>query len=228
MHSRRSIGEARWPDVAEFVTLAKEWQTDAITQLLGFVWGAYDLHCREVLSRIDCTQDDRDLERSITQYLEPRIRELMPSCLPYYVQHVPHEFETAREAPAPPPVPDIGFVMRANARLMWPLEAKTMRSDKAVSAYVKEIRENFLKCRYAPFSSEGGMLGYLVAGDPLIAFASVAVELACELENHPDFPERDHKTSRHQRAVPPGKHYPRGFRCHHMIFPLRSGPCIDN
>lgn len=228
MGSRRTIGEARWPDVAEFATLAKAWRADAITQLLGFVWRAYDLLCREVLSEVDCTKADRDLERSISQYLEPRIREVMPRCLPYYVQHAPHEFETARNASAQSPVPDIGFVMRANARIMWALEAKTIRTDKAVGAYVEEIRKNFLKCRYAPFSSEGGMLGYLVAGDPLKAFASVARELPCELEDHPDFPERYHKTSRHQRTVPPGKRYPRGFRCHHMIFPLPIGPCIDD
>ncbi len=224
MHSRRTIGEARWPDVAEFVTLAKAWQTDAITQLLGFVWRAYDLLCGRVLSRIDCTQADRDLERNITQYLEPLIREVMPGCLPYYVQHAPHEFETARDAPAQPPVPDIGFVMRANARIMWPLEAKTLRSGKAVGAYVEEIRENFLTCRYAPFSSEGGMLGYLVAGDPLTAFENIAAQLECELQDHPGFPERDHKTSRHRRAVPPGKPYPPGFRCHHMVFPLPNPP----
>ncbi|UCE60405.1 MAG: hypothetical protein JSU63_01390 [Phycisphaerales bacterium] len=220
MRSRRTIGEARWPGLAEFVTLAKAWQTDAITQLLGFVWRAYDLLCERVLSQIDCAQADLDLERNITQLLEPLIREVMPGCVPYYVQHAPHEFETALEAPAQPPLPDIGFVMRANPRIMWPLEAKAIRTDKAVSAYVKEIQENFLTCRYAPFSKEGGMLAYLVAGDPSTAFENIAARLASKLEDHPRFPERNHKTSKHQRSVPAGKRYARGFQCHHMIFPL--------
>lgn len=144
----------------------------------------------------------------------------MPADSPFYVQHGPHEFETAKSPPAQPPLPDVGFVLRANERIMFPLEAKTLRTDTAVDAYVTEIRENFLTCRYAPFSSEGGMLGYLVAGDPAEAFASIASRVLCKLTPHPDFPDRNHQTSAHVRTVPSGKDYPSEFRCHHLLLVL--------
>ncbi len=206
------------------MALAEEWQPDAMAQLLGFVWRAYDLLRDEVLAQIDCAQDDRDLERSVTQYLEPRIRKVMPGDSPFYAQHAPHEFATAKKPPAHPPVPDIAFVLWSNERVMWPLEAKTLRSDQNVGAYVAEIRENFLKCRYAPFSKEGGMLGYLVVGEPVIAFNNIAVQVPCDLKRHPAFPDRDHRTSEHLRSVPAEKRYPREFRCHHMILCLPGQP----
>jgi len=220
LRSRRTIGEARWPNDGEFVALAKAWQPDAVTRLLGFVWRACDLLREEVLSQIDCTQADRDLERSVTQYLEPRIRKVSPDESPFYVQHGPHEFETAKRPPAQPPLPDIAFVLWANERVTWPLEAKTLRTDEAVDEFVSEIRNNFLTCRYAPFSSEGGMLGYLVTGNPASAFDNIAAKIPGELRTHPDFTDRDHRTSDHVRSPPPGKGYPSDFRCHHMILCL--------
>jgi hypothetical protein len=223
LRSRRTIGEARWPDGGEFVALAKEWQPDAVTRLLGFVWGAWDLLRQEVLSKVDCTQSDRDLERSVTQYLEPRIHKVMPGESPFYVQHAPHEFETAKKPPAQPKVPDIAFVLWVNPRITWPLEAKTLRTDGAVGPYVKELKENFLNCKYAPFSSEGGMLGYLVSGNPARAINNIAAGVPCELAPHPQFLDRDHRTSDHERNVPSGKPYPREFRCHHMILSFIEG-----
>lgn len=223
MHNRRTIGEARWPAAAEFVALARTWRPDAVTRLLGFVWAAYDLLCEEVLSEVDCTQADGELERSLTQLLEPLIHRVMPGEQPFYVQHAPHEFETAKPGRGSPPVPDIGFFMWVNPRAMWPLEAKTLRTDGAVSEYVRELRDNFLTCRYAPFSSEGGMLGYLVAGDPAQAFGNIAAGVPCDLDRHPDFPNRDHRTSDHMRTVPSGRDYPRKFRCHHMLLRLTNG-----
>ncbi len=220
MRKQPTIGEARWPGTGDFVALAKAWKPDAVTRLLGFVWQACDLLCQEVLSNLDCSQADRDLERSITQYLEPFIHKVMPDDSPFYVQHAPHEFETAKKAPAQPPLPDIAFVLWSNQRLTWPLEAKTLRTDGAVGPYVKELQDNLLSCRYAPFSSEGGMLGYLVAGDPECAFSNIASKIRCELRAHPDYPDRDHRTSQHSRSVPRGKAYPRDFRCHHMMLRL--------
>lgn len=220
MRSRRTIGEARWPHAGEFVALAKAWQPDAVTRLLRFVWHACDLLREEVLSQIDCALDDRDLERSVTQYLEPRIRKVVPADSPFYVQHGPHEFETAKKPPAQPPLPDIAFVLWVNERIMWPLEAKALRTDGAVGPYVKELQDNFLSSRYAPFSSEGGMLAYLVVGDPARAFSNIAANVPCELRVHPEFRDRDHRTSDHVRSVPSGKPYPREFRCHHMILRL--------
>lgn len=222
MHSRRTIGEACCPDAVEFVALAESWCPDLVTRLLGFVWRACDLLRAEVLAHVDCAKDDRELERSITQLLEPLIHRVMPGEQPFYVQHAPHEFETAKPGRAPPPVPDIGFFVWGRLRTMWPLEAKTLRTDGAVGPYVTELRDNLLSCRYGPFSSEGGMLGYLVDGDPKRALGNIATKTPCELTTHPDFPERDHRISEHSRDVPSGRGYPSRFRCHHMILRLAS------
>jgi hypothetical protein len=103
---------------------------------------------------------------------------------------------------------------------MWPLEAKVLRSDGAVAPYVKDIQNEFLTCRYAPFSSEGGMLGYLLSGTPSKVFSSIEAKVHCPLTHHLKFPERDHKISNHKRTVPAGKPYPAVFRCHHLLLQI--------
>jgi hypothetical protein len=103
---------------------------------------------------------------------------------------------------------------------MWPLEAKVLRTDGAVGQYTREITENFLTCRYAPFSGDGAMLGYLLEGEPTRAFENIAIKTPCALEDHPDFYSHYHKISVHERSVPEGKDYPVNFSCHHLIMPL--------
>lgn len=215
---RRTILEARFPDTPEFAALAQEWLLGAVDQMLGFVWRAYDRIVGDILSRISLDDADKDLERAITMTLEPRIRDEMSGDEVFYVQHERYEHETMLNRRAPQY--DICFVLRSNERIMYPLEAKVLRTDGSVSKYVKEIRDNFLTCRYAPFTGEGGMLGYLVVGDPERAFSNIAKKVPCKLTEHSNFPERDHRTSEHSRSVPRGKDYPRHFRCHHMILPL--------
>ncbi|HEY9875811.1 MAG TPA: hypothetical protein V6D12_20435, partial [Candidatus Obscuribacterales bacterium] len=106
-------------------------------------------------------------------------------------------------------------------------EAKILRSDGDVSKYINEITANFLKCRYAPFSSEAGMLGYLLKGLPNKAFTNIEAKVPCHLCDHPQFPNRDHKTSDHKRTVPSGKTYPADFRCHHLILKIAE-PVASN
>lgn len=217
---RRTILEARFPETADFAALAQEWLLGAVDQMLGFVWRAYDRIVGDILSRISLDDADKDLERVITMTLVPLIRNEMSGDEAYHVEHEWYEHETMLDPPARPPQYDICFVWRECPRFMWPLEAKLLRTDGSVSKYVKEIRDNFLTCRYAPFTGEGGMLGYLVAGDPERALSNIAAKIPCQLRMHPSFPDRDHRTSEHSRNVPHGKDYPRDFRCHHLILPL--------
>jgi hypothetical protein len=95
-----------------------------------------------------------------------------------------------------------------------------LRSDGSVAEYVSEITGNYLTCRYAPFSSEAGMLGYLLKGMPETTFNNIAAAIPRDLSDHPDFSGRNHKTSDHDRTVPAGKKYPAKFRCHHLLLQL--------
>ena len=66
-----TIPELRWPSTPEFSLLADAWNKDASIILLEYVWQAYDLLQKEILTLIDCDGADEELERSITQLLEP-------------------------------------------------------------------------------------------------------------------------------------------------------------
>lgn len=164
--------------------------------------------------------EEEQLERSITQSLERKIRRGMSGDEPFDIQHEVYEFETSFSAQAQPPQYDIAFIVKANERIIWPLEAKVLSSDGAVAEYIKEINGNFLTCKYAPFSSEGGMLGYLISGDPNAAFRNIAAKVPCKLNDHPFFPNRNYKTSDHERTVPLGRQYPIEFRCHHLLLSI--------
>ena len=224
---RRTLGEAAFPDAREFTELLPRLQESASTVLLRMVWRAYDALAREILAEVDVSRADEALETQITQFLEPRIDECLKSerpSLPWYVQHKPCEAETRAPAPAHHPEYDIAFRLNECPRVMWPLEAKVLRTDGRVGEYVREVTGNFLTCRYAPFSKEAAMLGYLLAGSPDAALSAIRGGLRCPLLCHPGFPDRPHRFSDHIRTVPDGKAYPAQFRCHHLILALTCCP----
>ena len=180
--------------------------------LLGFIWLAY-----EDMRASPPHVDGWDLERSITQLLEPRVRDVMTGDEPFYVQHGPFERETMKAPPAQPPEYDLAFVFRADERVMWPMEAKVLETPRSVAAYVRDIKCEFLTCRYAPFSNSGAMLAYLLAGKPNDAFVAIAAKLGRTLRPVPEHPERPNRVSQHARTVPSGKRYPIEFDCFHLI-----------
>ncbi|OBQ03168.1 MAG: hypothetical protein AN482_20110 [Anabaena sp. LE011-02] len=220
MVRRGNIFKKRYPNTGDFVELAKAWNPDAISILIKLVWEGYDLLVSEFLSQINFDGNEEQLERSITQALVVKIHQVKTGDEPFLVLQEVYEFETSKSAQAQPPQYDIAFILIANDRIIWPLEAKILKSDVDVTEYVKEINNNFMTCRYAPFSSQGGMLGYLFSGDSNKAFSNIATEVPCILNEHPDFPNRDHRTSDHQRIVTSEKSYPIDFRCHHLLFKI--------
>ena len=217
---RRTIAEARFPGGPAFQSLISSWAGDATIRILGFVWAGYDRLRSDILDHVNAAKADEDLERSVTQLIEPRIREAMSGDEPFDIQHGSYEEETREAPPAQPPQYDLAFVLRANPRIMWPLEAKLVRGKGDVSRYIRAIRENFLTCRYAPFSGEGAMLGYLLVSDANAVFASIEKSVPCNLIDVPEFKGRPHKRSTHSRTVPVGKNYRRVFNCHHMLMVL--------
>lgn len=221
MPRRLTIGETRWPETPEFSTVAACWRRNASTIMLGVVWEGYDMLCADVLCHVDVSLADEQLERSITQYLTPKVRECMTGYEPFHIEQGVYEYETRASSSAQPPLYDLAFVLKANPRIMWPLEAKVLRTDGAVGPYVDEITQNYLKCRYAPFSGEGAMLGYLLTGLPANTLANIASKVPCILDDHPGFAAYSHRTSDHVRTVPIGKPYSVDFRCHHLIMSLK-------
>jgi hypothetical protein len=205
---RGNILQKRYPNTGDFVELAQAWNPDAISILIRLVWEGYDRLVTEFLSQINCDGTEEQLERSITQTLAWRIRRGMTGDEPFEVQQEVSEFKTSKSAQAQPPQYDIAFILIADEKMILPFEAKVLKSDVDVTEYVKEINNNFMTCRYAPFSSEGGMLGYLFSGDSNKAFTNIEIKVPCILDAHPHFPDRDHKTSNHRRVVPSGESYP--------------------
>lgn len=206
-----------WPSAVDlpdpsFVAMACSWMQDPAEWLLGFIWTAYDEMCAR-----PPLVDGRDLERSITQLLEHRIRQAMTSFEPFYIQHSPYEHETMAAPPAQPPTYDLAFVLLADERIMWPLEAKVLETPGTLAEYERDIRDQFLTCRYAPFSSSGAMLGYLLSGTATEALKRIETKLGCVLDTVVNSPTRPHRVSRHFRSVPPGKTYPADFGCHHLV-----------
>src|SRR6185312_4972776 len=126
------------PD-AKFLVALSHWASDQADVMLGFVWEAYDA----MVANMPYV-DNRDLERSITQLLEPRIRDAMSGDEPYYIQHGPFERETMAAPPAQPPAYDLAFVLRDEERIMWPIEAKVLETPNQVADYERDIRQEFL------------------------------------------------------------------------------------
>lgn len=221
MASRRfTISEQRFPETPEFTSVARRWNKRAIEILLDLVWRGYDLLWLEVLSGADWTHVADDIERDLTESLEPRIRVGLTGFEPFDVQHGRYERESRRPAPAQPPQYDIAFYLRERPRVSLPLEAKVLHTDQDLAAYITDLKEEFLKCRYAPFSSEGAMLAYLMKGATDLVFARIESDVPCRLHKHEGFPTRPHRFSDHRRVVDPGKPYPIEFRCHHLILRL--------
>jgi len=67
-------------------------------QFLNFVWLAY----KDMIASLP-NVDKRDLERSITQLLEHRVRNRMTGDEPFYIQHGSFEREPMKPPPAQPP-----------------------------------------------------------------------------------------------------------------------------
>lgn len=204
--------------------LGELWNEELTIKLLTLVWKAYDQLHRDMASRIPWDEDYDDLERTITSELELAIQDQMDGFLPVRVQHAPLEHRSKSPPPAKPPEYDIAFVWREDARIMWPLEAKVLKTDRVTETnlgdYVTTLNERYLTCYYAPFSNGGAMLAYLKQGNPLVLFDNIGSKLGTELAEYAPFSERYHKISNHIRTVPQGEDYPKDFCCHHLIFPL--------
>jgi len=217
--------ERRWPDSPAFQAIAERWCQDQSRLLLELVWRGYDRLLSQDLNVFSFSDTDEDKERSLNLLLNIRITECLSGDEPFCVVHETPEQTKRKGRGARPPQPDMGFVLNNYPRAVWPLEAKVLSDDRAVGPYVAEIQSNFITCRYATFSSEGAMLGYLLHGEPERAFAAIATSLAQALIPHPHFPDRDQKVTHHHRGQVPNPNSPREFTCHHLLLRI---PTVTN
>ena len=224
MTRRRDNGTLRqtpydviWSDRIDFSELGKFWKEGAVEVMLRAIWyGFDDLHVG-LFSIVNVDSADDELERSITQLLEPCIQQHLSGNEPFFLQHAPYEMATRKPAPAQPPQYDMAFVFRQNRRIMWPLEAKVLRNDRAVASYVREIRDNFLTGRYAPFVDGGAMLGYLLNGSPRNVIQELSQRLGCKLKEFGELSSARHRVSDHVRKLS-GEGFSSGrFQCHHLV-----------
>ncbi len=222
MPNRKTLSQLAYPDsTLPNVNEPDHWSLNQAKQFLELVWQGIDLF-KQNFPNIDFSQADKQLERELNQFIQRRIYDVMSGDEPFWCQLEVFEMETISPESNRPPQYDIAFIVRANERLMFPFEAKVLRTDGQVSEYVKDVNDAFIPCIYAPFSYQGAMLGYLFLGTSQKAFQSIGKSLKTTLKQHPEFPNRPHKFSEHTRQVPKGKEelYPIKFRCHHLIFEL--------
>ena len=217
----RTVLDLIWPSESQdYGTLARTWGDGAIEIMMRASWKGYEELTAELLGEVDTTQADEELERGISQLLEPCIRRHLSGDEPYFVQHGSYEFATRKPAPAQPPQYDIAFVLRENGKVMWPLEAKVLRTDRSVARYVRDIREEFLTGRYAPYVNGGGMLGYLFGGTSVNALSHIESALGCRLKRFRRFDPDVHRVSLHTRRLEKAEFLSGVFRCHHLIMVL--------
>jgi hypothetical protein len=210
--------QANYPIPEDFVALAQRLRPDAISVMLDHVWQGYD-RLRQVDS-FAVTQEDIQLEDEITAALHARIQDVMhesDAFSPFKVVHQPLEGEKQKDM-GRPPQSDLGFRLSGgNVRSHFSIEAKLIRTDGAVSRYIKEISDNFLTGRYSTFSSEAAMLGYQLSGTAGNAFSAIGAALKCRLTKPSSFPNREHRCSFHQRKVGAAPNAGTKFKCHHLL-----------
>ena len=212
MTRRPTIHELLWPKDSAFDAL-KAWPRGFGTRILTRVWEGYDRLVSEELSRIKDFANLEQVERSLTDLHFDKIVALQSGDEPFLPTREVPNFGATHSAKAMPPSNDFGFKIRGgDLSLVWPLEAKFVPQAARVDKY--------LKCRSSPFSSEAGLIAYLVDANIDATFSAIAHGIGQSLLKSKTFYKRLHWTTEHARKVPPNKPYPATLRCHHLMMPL--------
>lgn len=213
-------GELRWPDSDLFAIAAAHARAGAFETLLSAMWRGYDSFLADGWSNVDLAAATDEVERSLTQYLVPHIR--LDEYSPFFLYPGFKELASRQAPPAQAPEYDIAFVLRANQRIAWPVEAKVLSTSGTVAEYNKAVKERFLTGYYAPFTPSAAMVGYLMGGATDDAFASISAKLPATLVRHDGFVDRPHRISDHERTWPDDDSRPKEFRCHHLLFVMQK------
>ena len=203
MTRRQSYSQQVFPMTAEFTACLKKLKGAGVKVMLGFVWTGFDGFKAEILDKnLPPTRDNADLERDLTEMLYPHILRAIPSQLPYYLQHEKKEREQATPG-RQPPEPDLSFVLFSNLRVTFPMDAKVLERDTVagMADYADTVQNRFVSCVYAPFSREGAMIAFLLAGSVRTVFHSLGTAMNCTISRRAYIASRNHKTSSHVRSA---------------------------
>lgn len=202
-----------YPNIPADFQVAIAGAAEVIDQMLEAVWKGYDALCPYAACIKGATNR---VEDGLTDLLAERIRLHVNAFWPFtFDRQVPEE--ATRTDPHKVPTYDLAFKLNENPRVMWPFEAKVLLTDGQVAQYVSDVKLQFLTCRYAPFSSGGAMIGYLMKGNPGTCFNNIANSLGVQLTTYSSFARRDHRTSVHVRKSAHLPESPTNFCCHHLL-----------
>jgi hypothetical protein len=202
-----------------------EWPAETVPGILDLLWRAYDRLLSTKLSTVNIHDAELQLERSVTALLSDEMQDILHEdggYCSYRISHERWEMETLAPTSNRPPQYDIAFVWRDHAYLKWPCEAKILKHEKDVSAYIRDVQNAFVPCIYAPFSGSAAMLGLLITGNPQEALRLIGTGLGLTLIQHPLHSGRPHGQSTHARKVPKGKNYPNPLNLNHLIMELQN------
>jgi len=222
MNRRGSYSQRVFPATVEFTSCLEQLRQDGVRKMLGFLWAGYDKLKSDVIeNNAEPTRDDADLERDLTELLYPHVLKAMVADLPYYFQHEKKEREPAVPG-AQPPEPDLSFVFFANPRITFPIDSKVVEKDRPsdVTDYVDTVNGRFIACVYAPFSTQGAMVAFFLAGSVKTHLKNVGAGLGVPLSRAWYIKGRYHKTSAHDRIATACHH--KQFTCHHLVMPVGS------
>jgi hypothetical protein len=222
MTQRLSFTQRVFPADIEFTAHLESLQQNGLKTMLGYLWAGFDSLKAEILDQHPSpSREDADLERDLTELLFSFVVRSMPAALPYYLHHEKKERESASPG-GQPPEPDLSFIFFANIRITFPIDSKILERDRPsdLTDYVKTVNDRFLACIYAPFSKEGAMLGFLLAGSVRTLYNNLSKALRCRLSTNSYSPGRSHRTSRHNRTAAACRYT--AFRCHHLVMPVNS------
>jgi len=205
--SRRitTIFDHAFPKTPEWDAIADAWAESVVEEMLTLVWGGFDQMKRKILAKVNFNQPLHQLERTLTDAHVTEITLLwkanrtgFESFLP---KHEAWEPSSIASPSAMPPSYDIGFENVNDPRLRWPVEAKVLTRPTDVLRYLGDLRQKYLTGVGAPFSTEGALLGYLIAGQPADTLSAIELSLGT-LKSFPLFASRHHQTSEHSGSVP--------------------------
>ncbi len=198
----------------ESLAQAKRFAEDVSAQVLDWTWRAFDSLSTSYLSQLDVLEPVEQMERDLTSKHFMCITRLwahetggFSSVCPV---HEHPENETRPPAPGKPPAYDLAFVWQENQRVAWPIEAKVLRTPKAIGEYMGDVQK-FLIGTAAPLVGQGGLIAYLLTGAPTAVFAEIERRMTETLEVSPAFSSRAHRISFHSRRSAPN------LCLHHMV-----------